>query len=75
MLVADAQGSTRTALVGRVKIEARPLVRGRAAGLDGMQCCSVVLGAFYGVQCGAGRHKMAQGGACLVHTYPVSAAA
>ncbi len=31
VLVADADGSTRSALVGRVKIESRPLVRVQAA--------------------------------------------
>jgi 3-dehydroquinate synthase class II len=29
VLVADAAGATRTEVVGRIKLEARPLVRGR----------------------------------------------
>ncbi len=45
VLVADAEGATRTALVGRVKIEQRPLVR-RYAVLCAVSCavlCCAVL--------------------------------
>ncbi|PRW34003.1 3-dehydroquinate synthase-like protein isoform X1 isoform A [Chlorella sorokiniana] len=42
VMVADAQGATRTALVGRVKIESRPLVLVEAELPDG-EPCSVLL--------------------------------
>lgn len=52
VLVADAAGRTRTAVVGRCKVEVRPMVRGLmcvglsgTVGCDGCCCCMSVRGA------------------------------